>query len=145
AGRLRIVRQLLVEAALIALTAAALSLALVFIVIPLVRPFLPASLPFVHGIGINGRVLAFAFGSALLTSCASAIVPAWRVSDGSRFRVAGGTGRGLSPNRHHRRTVSILVASEVALSVVLLVNTGLMLKSVARLTGIDPGFNASNV
>jgi predicted permease len=145
AGRVRIVRQFLIESALMALTAAALGVSLTVAAIRLLRTWLPSTVPLIQGISINARVLSFTLASAVVTACVTGIFPAWRISGASGLSMLGLEARGLSAGRRRRRAVGVLVAAEVALTLVLLISTGLMVKSAARLWEVDPGFNPDHV
>src|SRR6267378_2263866 len=149
APRSRIARQLLTESLLLAVLggAAALPLAtwsnqLLFHSFRLDNMHLP--LRVVNSIGIDGRV----FGFALLVSCVTGVLfgvaPALSVLRGhiNDPLKEGGRG-GTSDGRTRLRNV--LVASEVALALVLMCGAGLMIESFARLLGVDPGFNPGNV
>jgi putative ABC transport system permease protein len=146
AARLRIVRQFLAESALIALPGAALGVALAYSSLLLLRPLIPAGVPLAEDATIDRSVLLFTLIIALLTTFVTGIIPALRVSSADpgdamkRFESRSSTaGRG----RH--RVVAILVASEVAMTLLLLIATGLMIKSANRLWQVDPGFDTTNL
>jgi putative ABC transport system permease protein len=146
AGRLRIARQFLVESVLIALAAAILSIIVTLWGIMLLQPLLASlELPLLPATAVNTRVLAFAFVCALATACITGTTPAFRVSRVDGILMHGLEGRGLSPGRTRRRMVGALVSSEVALTLVLLIGTGLLVKSAARLLQVDPGFNPESL
>jgi predicted permease len=149
AGRSRIVRQLLTESVLLALLGGALGLLLAFASVRLLRQFGPASLPRLHEIGLDYRVLAFTFTVSLLSGIVFGLAPALRSSrldlnevlkDGGRGSVGGGTfGTG------HHLIRNLLVIAEVALSLVLLIGAGLLLRTYERIQEANPGFDVHNV
>lgn len=149
AGRFRVVRQLLTESLLLSLLGAGLGLLLAMWGVGLMRASVPEDIVnLVAGLkhaDIDGRVLVFTMLSALLTAIVSGLAPAVHTSspnlnqglrEGSSALTAG-TGRG--------RIRSLLVISEVALAVVLLVGAGLMVKGFRNLLNTYPGFQKENL
>ena len=143
ASRGRIVRHFLIESLLIAIVATVVGVAITSVAVTLLAPWLPADVPLIHRVGINGAVLAFAVMIAIATACLTGIAPAL-MSSGAGCAAILNT-RGQSAGRQHHRAISILVAAQVALTIVLLVSTGLLLRSAARLREIEPGFDARNL
>jgi predicted permease len=100
-------------------------------------------------IGINGTVLAFTFGLSLATGVLFGLAPAWRaikLDPNSSLKAGGRSGQsdsGLYLKRHRLR--GMLVVSELALSVILLIGAGLLIRSFIRLQRVDPGFTTENV
>ena len=105
----------------------------------------PASLPRAHEAGIDGRVLGFTAGLSLAVGLIFGLAPAFEASrvDLNDELKAGGRGAGSSPRRNRIR--SLLVVSEVALAVVLVVGAGLFVKSFARLQQVSAGFDSDNL
>ncbi len=136
ATRGRIVRQLLTESAVVGLVAGAAGLALSAWGLDLVTATLPASLPRAGGIRIDGAVMLFALGISLLTGFLFGLAPALHASRTSQMQEMKSQGQA-----GHR----ILVAAEVALSFILLIGTGLMMKSLWNVLATDPGFRTENV
>ena len=136
AGRGAIVRQLLVESVLLALGAAAVGLALAGLGLRV----LAAQLPHGYAAGISGAVLGFTMLLAVATGLGFGVVPALRASapalEPSLREGAGGT-----VGRPRRRARDVLVVSEVALALVLLVGSALLVGSFIRLNAVDPGFD----
>jgi predicted permease len=145
APRLRILSQFLAESTLIALTAGGIGLALAYGSLALLRPLIPAEVPLAQGATVNPTVLLFTLIVALLTAVMTGIVPAFRVSAANPGDAMKQEGRSSTPDRGRRRLVTILVASEVAMALLLLIATGLMVKSANRLWQIDPGFDTKNL
>jgi predicted permease len=109
----------------------------------------PGNIPRLDEIGINGTVLAFTFGLSLATGILFGLAPAWRaikLDPNSSLKTGGRSGQsdsGLYLRRHRLR--GLLVISELALSLVLLIGAGLLIRSFVRLQSVDPGFTADNV
>ena len=145
AARLRIVRQFLAESALIALPAGAIGVGLAYGSLLLLRPLIPAGVPLAQDATVDRTVLLFTLIVASLTALITGIVPAFRVSaahPGDAMKVEG---RSFTAGRSRQRFVAILVAAEVAMTLMLLIATGLMVKSANRLWQIDPGFDTQNL
>jgi len=148
ASRLRIARQLLTESVLLALMGGFVGLLIALLAVNVLRVFGPENIPRLNEVGIDSRVLAFTFFTSLLTGMVFGLVPALRASrvdlnevlkEGGRS--ASGTAAGIS----HHRIRKLLIISEVALSLVLLIGAGLLIRSYQRIAGANPGFNAHNV
>jgi putative ABC transport system permease protein len=143
ASRYRIAREFLIESLLIALAAAVIGVGLAAVGIRLLMPWVPEDVPLVHRAGVNGSVLAFALALAFGTSCVTGMVPAWMASGLSS--AAGLNVRGRSAGRRQHRAIRVLIAAQVAVTTVLLVSTGLLLKSAAHVLSVEPGFLPRNV
>jgi putative ABC transport system permease protein len=145
ASRLRIVRQFLAESALIALPAGAIGVGLAYGSLLLLRPLIPAGVPLAQDATVDRTVLLFTLIVASLTAVITGIVPAFRTASthpGDAMRVEG---RSFTAGRGRHRVVAILVATEVAMTLMLLIATGLMVKSADRLWQVDPGFDTHNL
>jgi predicted permease len=149
AGGVRIVRQLLTEGVLLAVIGGAAGLLIAQWTLYVVRTINPGNIPRLEDIEINGSVLAFTFGIAIVTGVLFSIAPAWRsmrldvntsIKAGGR---SGQSGGGLRLTRNRLR--GLLVASELALSLMLLIGAGLLIRSFVRLQGVPPGFSTSNI
>jgi putative ABC transport system permease protein len=140
ASRGRIVRQLLTEAMLLAMTAAAGGSLLSFWGIKAMVSLGREALPRAYEISTDIRVLAFTIAIALLTSVVFGLTPALQVSKIDLSESLKEGSRGLTGGRASNRIRSALVIAEVALSLVLLIGAGLMIKSLAGLLKVDPGF-----
>jgi predicted permease len=149
AGWQRLVRQLLTESILLALLGGAAGLLVARVSLLVVRTMNPGNIPRLDEIGINGAVLAFTFGLSLATGVLFGFAPAWRaikLDPNSSLKAGGRSGQsdgGLYLKRHRLR--GLLVASELALSLVLLIGAGLLIRSFVRLQSVRPGFTADNV
>lgn len=145
ASQFRLFRQLLTESVLLATMGGALGLLLAFLSLDLLIGFSPMRIPRVEEVGIDGRVLGFLSMVVLLTGVVFGTLSSFRLSEGDlRESLKEGTGRTTS-GFSRQRLRSALVAAEIALSLVLLVGMGLMLRSFLKLRAVDPGFRSEGV
>ncbi|HKG23745.1 MAG TPA: ABC transporter permease, partial [Blastocatellia bacterium] len=145
ASRLRTIRQLLTESLLLSLLGGALGLALAYIGVGFITASLPAQIPRLIEVKIDPRVLGFTLLASVLTAVVFGLAPALQISKpdlGETLKEGGRTG-GSASGHHLLR--SLLVVSEVAFALLLLICAGLMSRSFARLLDVDPGFNPENV
>jgi putative ABC transport system permease protein len=143
-GRGRIVAQMLTESFVLAGAGAVLGLLLAWQGIGLIKVLSPGNLPRIESVAIDGRALAFAAGVSILAAIVFGLAPALRAVSGNMadaLRDRGSDTGGVRGNK--LRTA--LVVSEVALSLVLLIGAGLMVRSFAKLQKVDPGFDPRNV
>jgi putative ABC transport system permease protein len=147
ASRWRIVRQLVVESLVIALIGGVAGVLVAFWGIELLRSGNPGEASkYAAGwshLGINFPVLAFTLGISLLSGLLFGLAPAWHVSRPDLNDALKEGGRQTSSGSHRLR--SLLVVSEIALSLVLLVGAGLMFRSFLALLKTSPGFNPEGV
>jgi predicted permease len=140
ATRARLARQLLIESIVLAVAGAGLGVGLAYIAIALLSRFGPADMPRLDMIAVNARVLAYALGVTLLSALVFGLTPAWRLARagvGDALRIGGRTIAG-APHQHLRR---LLASAEVALAFVLVVASGLLLRSFVAMIDADPGFS----
>lgn len=143
ASRLRIARQLLTESILLGAIAAGAGVLLAEWAIRALRSLPPATLPRAAEVGLDFPVLAFAAAAAVFTGLLFGFAPALQITRGAPSETLKEGGRTSSVGRHGVR--SALVVLEATLAVVLLVGSGLLLKSFVRLQTVDPGFQYKNV
>jgi putative ABC transport system permease protein len=143
ASRGRLIRQLLTESALLALMGGALGLLIASWTLPALVALVPEGMiPRLNEVKINGQVLTFTLILSLATSLLFGLAPAIQMSK-SRLMEFLKQGDGRFTSGQGLR--SLLVVSEIALSLVLLVGAGLMIKSFVRLRSVNPGFNPESV
>lgn len=145
----RLTRQLLTESILLGLLGGGAGLLVARGSLWVVRTMNPGNIPRLDEIGINGAVLAFTFGLSLATGVLFGLAPAWRVvrlDPNSSLKAGGRSGQsdgGLYLRRHRLR--GLLVVSEIALSLILLIGAGLLVRSFIRLQKVPPGFTTDHV
>ncbi len=145
ASRARILRQLMVESGVLAALGATLGLGVAWAGVRLLVSMEPGSLPSWNPVGLNAHVLGFALGVTIFVTVAAGFIPALRASrQGTLDGLHGGASR-VGGDRSGRRTRSALSGFEVALAVVLLAGGGLLMASLVRLVGVDPGFRADGL
>ena len=145
ASRARIVRQVIIECLPLGITGGLLGLLLAIWGIDLLSSLLPASLPRGNPIIVNSRVLLFTFALALLTILIFGLLPALQASKAEVRESLNEGGRSGIGSRKQGRMRRLLVIAEVALALVLLVASGLMVRSFIKLRHVDVGFTEHNV
>jgi putative ABC transport system permease protein len=145
ASRWRIVRQLLTESVLLSAVGGALGLLLAIWGIDLLSAVVPADIPRFTETNLDLTVLSFTLGATVLTGLIFGLAPALSASKLDLNEALKEGGRSATEGRARNRLRSLLIVSEVALSLVLLVGAGLLIKSFIRLRNIDPGFDARGV
>ena len=149
AGWPRLVRQLLTESVLLALLGGAAGLLIANAALYVVRTVNPGNIPRLDAISVDRTVLAFTFGVSIVTGILFGLAPALRAArvDLNTALKAGGRSSqgdgGFGSTR--RRGRSLLVVAELALSLMLLIGAGLLVRSFVRLNSVTPGFNAESV
>ena len=145
ATSVRVLRQVLTESVLLALLGGALGLTFARAGIRLIMAFLADKLPHSIAVGLDAKVLAFTAAISIAAGILAGVLPALRLTRGNvNQALKQGLGR-TDADSSGNRTRSILVVSEVALSLILLVGAGLMIRSFQMLHGVNPGFDSSNV
>ena len=145
ASRARIVRQVIIECLPLGLIGGLFGALLAIWGIDLLSSLLPASLPRGNAITVNSRVLIFTFALALLTILIFGLLPALQAARGNVRESLNEGGRSGIGSRKQGRVRRVLVIAEVALALVLLVGSGLMVRSFIKLRQVDVGFTAHNV
>jgi predicted permease len=145
ASRGRVIQQLLVEGALLGLAGGIAGLIAAVGTVRAIVGVFGDALPRASHVAIDGRVLAFTTLIALATGLMAGIAPAWRMTSGDAGdALKQGMGRAGS-HAGERRVRNALVMAEVALALVLLVGAGLLIRTLARLQAVNPGFDPRNV
>ena len=144
ASRARIVRQLMVESGLLAAAGGVLGLLLSVAAVPILVHLTPSTMSRLSGAQMDGRALLFSMALSLATAFLFGLIPAVKASRIDLQASLHGEGRKTAhaPTSFARR---LLVGADVAMAVVLLSGAGLMIKSVGRLLGVNPGFDPDHV
>jgi len=146
AARSRLVRQWLTESLVLSVSGGAVGLLLGWGVLSAFAHAKSFSLPQFNALELNGTVLAFTFGIAVLTGLLFGLFPAVQVSRAGVFdELRGGAGSSISASRGRKLASNSLVVSEIALSLVLLIGAGLLMKDFVRLRGTDIGVRPDGV
>jgi predicted permease len=144
ASRGRIVRMVLTESLVLGLTGAILGIALAALAVAAIKAADPGGIPRIAELGINPWVLAFTLFAAILTGVLSGLVPALQAPYKNLVVGLREGERSQAGSRAQKRVRAVLVGAEVALSLMLLVGAGLLIRSFDRLLRVDRGFQAEN-
>ncbi|HLW80234.1 MAG TPA: ABC transporter permease, partial [Terriglobia bacterium] len=145
AGRARVIRQLLTESTLLALLGGALGALLALWGADSLVRLIPQDVPRLAEVSLDRRVLLFTTALSFLTGLLFGLAPAMQAVRSDLTESLKEGGRGSSEGRHRNQLRSILVVTEVAVALVLLVGAGLLIQSFWRLQRVDPGFNPHGV
>ena len=145
AGRGRLIRQLFTESALLALLGGCLGLVLAKNSVRALIVLGPPDIPRLDEAGLNRGVLTFVLGVSALAAILFGLIPAWRVSRSDPHESLKSGNRSASESIFFRHTRSLLVVTEIALSVVLLTGAGLLVRSFLAVQAVDPGFQPERV
>ncbi|MGA8151830.1 MAG: ABC transporter permease [Terriglobales bacterium] len=141
----RLIRQTLTESVLLSLCGGLMAVPVSFWLKDLLLMMVPSSLPRLAEVTVNGRALLFVFAISVICGLLFGLVPALQMSD---RRLAGRLGqgtRGVGIASRQHRFLSVLVACEFALSLVLMVGAGLLLRSFWKVLEVQPGFNSDHL
>jgi len=148
ASQWRVIRQLLTESVVLSVLGGIAGLFLAYLGTGALVRMLPqnqlAALPFLADLHVDARMLAFSFGLSVVTGMVFGLAPAIQASRPALTEILKEGGRNASAGSGHRLRTA-LVVTEIALAVVLLIGSGLLLKSLFRLLQTSPGFNPQNV
>jgi len=145
AQRTRLIRQFLVETLLLFLMGGIAGFAILFFSRKFLLQLVPESLPHLNDISINWGVLLFSLAVSVVAGIVFGLAPAWLMSRFDVNSTLRKEGRGSSGSRERSRARQILVISELALSLVLMVAAGLLLRSFWELFTVQPGFKPDRV
>jgi predicted permease len=144
AGRGRIAAELMFESAVLGLVAGALGLGLSYVALQGLSAIAPAGLPRVHEIGVDWNVVLFTLGAALLSSVLVGCIPIFKYTGAKLNTALRGGSRTLSQSKDQHRASDVLVVAQVALALVLLICSGLMIRTFRALTKVEPGFSGAS-
>ncbi len=145
AGRSHIIRQLLVESALLGGAGGVAGLLLATWGLDALKALLPTTIPRIDEISTDYRVVCFTTLVSLLVGALAGLLPAWRASHPNLAGALNETTRGSIESAHGRRTRATLVVIEIVLALVLLASAGLLVESFLRLQRVPPGFDPQHV
>ncbi|HKR59613.1 MAG TPA: ABC transporter permease, partial [Pyrinomonadaceae bacterium] len=145
ASRLRVIRQLLTESLILAIAGGAVGLLMAVWGVVLMTRLLPQGFPRLGEIGLDWRVLVFTLLSSVFTGILFGLAPALQISNPDVHESLKESGRGTIGGRRQNRLRSLLIVSEVALSVVLLIGAGLLFRSFLQLQAVNTGFTSEHL
>jgi putative ABC transport system permease protein len=145
AGRVRLIRQLLTESVIMAIAGGALGLLLAYWGVRVLVSISPDTIPRSKTIGLDMQALGFTLAISLITGILFGLVPALQASKPNLNNTLKEGGRGGSAGAAQRYIRNSLVVSEIALSLILLIGAGLLIRSFIRLREVDPGFKTEGV
>ena len=141
----RLVRQTLTESVVLSLCGGALAIPVSYWLKNLLLALAPTSLPRLSEIALNGRALFFALGISLLTGLLFGLAPAVQMHDQAILDKLNQGARGVGVGARQHRFLAGLVVCEFALSLVLMIGAGLLLRSFWKVLEVQPGFNSDHV
>lgn len=145
ASRGALVRHLLMESLILAVGAGAAGVGVAVWALRLVAHARPEGLDALDRVAVDGHALLFTAGASVVSALLLGVLPALQASDVRLSEALRGGGSGSVGSRSRTRSRSVLVAVEIALSVVLLTGAGLLVRSLASLGQVDPGFRAERL
>ena len=144
AARSRLIRQLLTESVLLSVIGGIVGLVLAYWMLDVLRWLSPNNIPRLPAIRMDARVLAFTSATVVVTGILFGMAPSLRTSKLNLSETLKEGARNVSGGRHEKLR-KLLVISELALSLVLLISAGLLIRSFISVERVNPGFNAQNV
>jgi len=145
AGRWPLLRRSLVESALLAAAGGVVGVLLAWWGTNALRPLIPANVPRANTIGLDLPVLAFTATVTIAAGLLVGLVPAWRAMRPNLLDVLQESSRGSTGSRGTRRLSDVMVVAEVGMALMLLVSAGLLIRSFANLSAVDPGYRTDGV
>jgi predicted permease len=145
AGRGALVRRLLVESLVVATAGGAVGLLVAGLALPALLRLAPPSIPRLDRISIDATVVLFTLGAVAVSALAIGLLPALRYTRANTAAALRQGGRGGTDDARRRRGRDALVVVQTALALVLLVSSGLLLRSFSRLLSTDPGFDPAHL
>ena len=144
AGNSRLIRQLLTESVVLASLGGLIGILLAKAAIFAVRDFGPSSIPRLGEMGLDNRVLAFALGITLFTGILFGLAPALGATRGNLVESLKEGGHRSGSSRVAQKTRQLLVVSQIALALVLVIAAGLLTRTFYDLLSVDPGFHPTH-
>ncbi|HME36367.1 MAG TPA: ABC transporter permease [Candidatus Sulfotelmatobacter sp.] len=144
ASRIRVVRQLFMEALLLAVAGGVVGILASYALLRAGLHFIPTDLPRLYSIAIDGRVLAFAVLLSATTALIFGLLPAWKMSHSDPATALREGGLNVTFGRQRNRLHHALVVTQTALGFTLLIGSGLLIRSMVNILHIDPGFDAAH-
>jgi putative ABC transport system permease protein len=144
AGTGRIARELLLESLVLGLLGGIVGIGLAFGALRLLVALAPASLPRMDDIGIDLPVLGFTLVLSVVSGLLFGAIPIFKYATAQLATMLRGSGRTASASRERHRTRNVLVVAQIALALVLLVGSGLMIRTFQALRDVHPGFTRAN-
>jgi predicted permease len=141
----RLIRQTLTESVVLSLCGGALAVPLSFWLKDILLTLVPSTLPRLTEVALNGRALLFASAISVITGLLFGLAPAVQMFDRRLIDKLSQGSRGVGSALHQHRFLSALVACEFALSLVLMVGAGLLLRSFWKVLELQPGFNSEHM
>ena len=145
ASRVAIVRQLLVESIILSLCGGAAGVALAAGLLHAMLKLMPIDVPRIQSAGLDGRVLLFVLGVSLVTGVLFGSLPAWRVSRLAPVNAMREGSRTVAGGRGQQRIHNSLVVAQTAIGMVLLICSGLLMRSFIRILNVNPGFESKHL
>ena len=145
ASRVRVLRQLLVEAMLLAFSGGALGIPMSLALLRIGLRFIPSDVPRLYAVSLDARVLTFAIVLSVATALAFGLIPAWKMSRSDPASSLRDGGLTTTSGRRRNRVHHALVVAETALGFTLLICSGLLIRSVIKVLVVDPGFDTHTV
>ncbi len=145
AGRGRLVRQLLTESVLIAFVGGLIGVAIAAVATRALLTMNPDALPKMFHVSIDGGVLGFSLAASIVSGVLFGLIPALNVAGSDLHDSLKEGGRGMSGGRNGERVRRVLVVAQIGLAVMLLVGSGLLIRSFAKLTRASMGFTPEHV
>jgi putative ABC transport system permease protein len=144
ATRARVVKQLLIEALLLALAGGVAGVIVSFVLLRASLRLIPSDVPRLYNIALDGRVLAFAILLSAATALICGLVPAWRMSQSDPAHALRECGGSTTSSRRRNRLHHALVVAETALGFTLLIGSGLFIRTMVNVLAIEPGFDVQH-
>lgn len=145
ASRQEIIHQLLSESVILSLCGGMAGVMLANGMLKAMLHLLPVEIPRLAQVSVNGAVLIFAIITSVLTGILFGLLPAWRISQVDPNSALRESTRSVSSGRSRHSLQSGLVIAQTAIGLILLVGSGLLIRSFIRVLNVDPGFDAKNV